>query len=53
LQGSGFQDRQWLVQRDGRFIQLTELLYHIASTPTVRVASAPATSCGAGSSGAR
>lgn len=29
-QGSGFQDRQWLIQRDGRFIQLTELLYRIA-----------------------
>jgi len=28
--GSGFQNRQWLVQRDGRFIQVTELLYRIA-----------------------
>ena len=27
---TGFTDRQWLVQRDGRFIQLTELLYRIA-----------------------
>src|SRR4051812_31462012 len=30
MQGSGFADRQWLVERDGRFIQLTELLYRIA-----------------------
>jgi putative peptide zinc metalloprotease protein len=30
LQGSGFADRQWLIQRDGRFIQVTELLYRIA-----------------------
>jgi len=29
-QGSGFTDRQWLVQRDARFIQLSELLYRIA-----------------------
>ena len=27
---TGFTDRQWLIQRDGRFIQLTELLYRIA-----------------------
>src|SRR5437016_9454805 len=27
---TGFTDRQWLVQRDGHFIQLTELLYRIA-----------------------
>src|SRR5256886_10382411 len=26
---TGFTDRQWLGQRDGRFIQLTELLYLI------------------------
>jgi putative peptide zinc metalloprotease protein len=25
-----FRDRQWLIQRDGRFIQLTELLYRVA-----------------------
>lgn len=29
LQGSGFKDRQWLIQRDGQFIQLTELLYRV------------------------
>ncbi len=29
MQETGFQDRQWLVQRDGRFIQLTELLYRL------------------------
>lgn len=29
MQDMGFNDRQWLVQRGGRFIQLTELLYHI------------------------
>ena len=30
LQESGFEKEQWLVQRDGRFIQLTELLYRVA-----------------------
>jgi putative peptide zinc metalloprotease protein len=30
LQGGGFAADQWLVQRDGRFLQLTELLYRIA-----------------------
>jgi putative peptide zinc metalloprotease protein len=30
LKESGFKDRQWLIQRDGQFIQLTELLYHVA-----------------------
>lgn len=30
LQASGYKDRQWLVQRDGQFIQLSELLYRIA-----------------------
>lgn len=29
MQGSGFEDEQFLVQRDGRFIQVTGLLYHI------------------------
>jgi len=29
LAGSGFRDQQWLVERDGRFVQLTELLYRI------------------------
>jgi putative peptide zinc metalloprotease protein len=30
MQGTGFTDRQWLIQRDGRFIQVTELLYRVA-----------------------
>ena len=30
MQETGFRDRQWLVQRGGRFIQLTELLYRVA-----------------------
>jgi len=30
LRGSGFVDQQWLVRRDGRYIQLTELLYRVA-----------------------
>jgi outer membrane lipoprotein-sorting protein len=30
MQGTGFTDRQWLIVRDGRFIQLTEILYRIA-----------------------
>jgi putative peptide zinc metalloprotease protein len=30
MKGTGFKDQQWLVQRDGRFIQLTELLYRVA-----------------------
>jgi putative peptide zinc metalloprotease protein len=29
MKESGFTQQQWLVQRDGRFIQLTELLYRI------------------------
>ncbi|HMM41073.1 MAG TPA: hypothetical protein PKA95_04145, partial [Thermomicrobiales bacterium] len=29
LAGSGFRDRQWLVERDGGFVQLAELLYHV------------------------
>lgn len=29
MQETGFKDRQWLIQRDGRFIQLTELLYRV------------------------
>ncbi len=28
--GSGFQESMWLVQIDGRFVQLTELLYRVA-----------------------
>jgi putative peptide zinc metalloprotease protein len=30
MQGSGFKDRQWLIQRDGHYIQVTELLYRVA-----------------------
>jgi putative peptide zinc metalloprotease protein len=30
MQGTGFKDRQWLIQRGGRFIQVTELLYRVA-----------------------
>src|SRR5207248_7065568 len=30
LQGTGFADRQWLLQRDGQFVQVTELLYRLA-----------------------
>jgi putative peptide zinc metalloprotease protein len=30
IQGSGFKDRQWLIQRDGHYIQVTELLYRVA-----------------------
>lgn len=29
MKETGFKDRQWLVQRDGRFVQLTELLYRV------------------------
>jgi outer membrane lipoprotein-sorting protein len=30
MQGTGFKDRQWLIRRQGRFIQVTELLYKLA-----------------------
>jgi putative peptide zinc metalloprotease protein len=30
LQEAGFDERQWLLQRDGQFVQVTELLYRIA-----------------------
>jgi putative peptide zinc metalloprotease protein len=30
LKEGGFGDRQWLLQRDGQFVQVTELLYRIA-----------------------
>ena len=30
MQGTGYTDRQWLIRRDGRFIQVTELLYRVA-----------------------
>ena len=30
MKGTGFKDRQWLVQRDDRFVQVTELLYRVA-----------------------
>ena len=29
MKESGFTDQQWLVQRDGQFVQLTELLYRV------------------------
>lgn len=29
MSGTGFKDRQWLVERDGHFVQLTELLYRV------------------------
>lgn len=29
MQESGFEKKQWLVQRDGSFSQVTELLYHV------------------------
>ena len=29
LRETGFEDRQWLVERDGKFVQLTELLYRV------------------------
>src|SRR5215211_1027370 len=28
-QGSGFEERQWLVQRNGQFLQISELLYRV------------------------
>ena len=28
--GSAFKDRQWLIERDGHFIQVSELLYRVA-----------------------
>jgi len=30
MQGTGFVDRQWLIQRDGTFLQVTELLHRVA-----------------------
>jgi putative peptide zinc metalloprotease protein len=30
MQETGFEDRQWLIQRGGRFMQVTELLYRVA-----------------------
>src|SRR5215210_1439406 len=30
MEGTGFEERQWLVQRGERFIQLSELLYRVA-----------------------
>jgi putative peptide zinc metalloprotease protein len=29
LEAPGFRDRQWLVERDGRFLQVTELVYRV------------------------
>jgi putative peptide zinc metalloprotease protein len=34
LQDGGFAADQWLIQRDGQFLQLTELLYRIAEAST-------------------
>lgn len=30
----GFADKQWLLQRDGRFVQVTELIYRVAEQAT-------------------
>src|SRR5215212_6062996 len=30
MQDTAFVDRQWLIQRDGAFLQVTELLYRVA-----------------------
>jgi putative peptide zinc metalloprotease protein len=30
MEGVGFDDKQWLIERDGRFLQVSELLYRIA-----------------------
>jgi putative peptide zinc metalloprotease protein len=30
FQGSGFETSPWLIQRDGKFVQVTELLYRVA-----------------------
>src|SRR5437762_1994050 len=30
MKGTGFKDQQWLIEREGQFIQVTELLYRIA-----------------------
>ena len=30
MRDTGFEDRQWLVRRGGRFVQTTELLYRVA-----------------------
>src|SRR5829696_7037537 len=29
MQESGFAEQQWMIQRDGSFVQLTELLYRV------------------------
>src|SRR5207248_9332797 len=34
FQGSGYADRQWLVRRGDRFLQLSELLYRVAQQAT-------------------
>ena len=36
MQGTGFKDRQWLIQRQGRFIQVTELPAGTSFRPTGR-----------------
>jgi hypothetical protein len=30
IEGSSFQNSQWLIQRDGRFLRVSELLYRVA-----------------------
>src|SRR5919197_4052296 len=30
FQGSGFADPQWLIEREGQFVQVTDLLYRLA-----------------------
>jgi putative peptide zinc metalloprotease protein len=30
MEGAGFRDDQWLVERDGKFVQLSELLFRVA-----------------------
>lgn len=34
MQEGGFADKQWLLQRDGRFVQVTELIYRVAEQAT-------------------
>ncbi|MEA2514963.1 MAG: putative peptide zinc metalloprotease protein [Thermomicrobiales bacterium] len=34
MQEGGFADKQWLIQRDGRFVQVTELIYRVAEQAT-------------------
>jgi len=36
MQESAFQDRQWLIKRDGHFLQVSELLYRVAERADAR-----------------